>query len=59
MRFLCPIRYSGRVRGGGKDRVSLQSCPEPMTLCTDARIDADVTIPQPYLLANWTAQALL
>jgi hypothetical protein len=58
-RFPRPIRYSGRVRGGGKDRKSLQSCPEPMTLCTDARIDAAVTIPQSYLLANWTARALL
>jgi hypothetical protein len=58
-RFPRPIRYSGPVRGSGKDRRRLQSCPKHMTLCSDARIDSPVTIPQSYLLANWTARALL
>src|SRR5262249_37802865 len=51
-RFLRPIRYSGRVSGGGKDRGRLQSCPKPMTLCSDARIEVAVAIPQSHLLAN-------
>jgi hypothetical protein len=44
---------------GGKDSWRLQSCLRPMTLCSDARIDLAMAIPQSYLLANWTARALL
>lgn len=43
----------------GKDSWRLQSCPRPRTLCSDARIDIAMAIPQSYLLANWTARALL